>query len=133
MLAGRLRQTGHAASVGMNAIDVGTDDGALGAGEVDPIVVFVDAVEHAGFPWPVGDLLLERSVSGVLIDMEESTALAEPQERAVLEECHLLIVIGLDPRLSRFAEESLGIAAVCIDRIDVEPRLFAIGNLIEDL
>src|ERR1051326_7872652 len=120
MFARCVRQTREASAVETNAIDVGAEDDALGAGEVNPLIVVIDAVQNAGFPWTVRDLLLERSVSSILIEMFEAAAVAEPQERAILEKCQFLVVIGFDPRLCRFPEQRLCSAAVEFDSVQVE-------------
>ena len=116
----------------MDAIDVASQDAALGAGEVDPIVGIVDAVKRSHFPRPCGDLFLERAICCVLVEMFETASLAQPQERTVLEPGDLLIVIGLDPRFGRFTEQSLRRAAANVGGVDVEPCLLAILNLIDD-
>src|SRR2546430_13623248 len=107
MVAGRVRKTCKTGPVEMNAIHIAAEDAAFGAGEVDPIAVVIDSVQRAHFPRTVRDLFLERSVGGVLIEMFESAAFAQPEERSVLEERHLLVVVGLDPCFCRLSEHRL--------------------------
>ena len=85
VLARRLGQPLQAAAVEVEAIEVAAEDGALGAGEIDPVVGCVDAVQRAHFPRAVGELRDQLSVGGVVIEVLESGALAEPEERAVLQ------------------------------------------------
>src|SRR5438105_2100472 len=65
-----------------------------------------------------------------MIDVPESRFFAHPEEAAVLEPHR--IVAALDPSLARLAKQSLRCAAFEIGRIEIEPCLLAILNLIDD-
>ena len=108
-----------------------TSDLRIGGFVLEAIARFVDAVHSAHVPAAVGDLADERSVGLVLIEMLEPAALAEPEERAVLQPDRIAVLV--DPRGRCFAKHTSRASIRGIYQIQVEPRLLAILDLVDDL
>src|SRR5204862_1708572 len=106
------------------------EDAALRAGKINPLIRGVDAVQRPHFPRPVRDLLEQLSIGAVVIEVLVAAGLAEPEKRSVFEPHR--IAVRLDPRLGRLAEELLRRAAAGVRGTEVEPRLLAVLNLIDE-
>ena len=63
--------------------------------------------------------------------MLEAAPLAEPQKRAILEPDRVAVLVH--PRLGRFAKQRSNASGFGVSQIQVEPRLLAVLNLIDDV
>ena len=128
MRAGALRKPRHGAPIELHPIHVDADVTSFGTREVHPAVAFVDAVDGPDIPLATSDWCSKGPIGFVAIEMLPTRTIADPQERAVLEPPHCSV--DIDPSLGRLPEQRQRPCAAGRHRVDVEPRLLAILNLI---
>src|SRR5258708_6878201 len=124
-------QAGEPAAVELHTVEVVGDGRVAGAGEIDPSALFVDDMQVVDLPLAGGDGPLQLAVAAEVIEMFPAAALAQEQERAVLQEVRWAGV--LDPCLRRVSEQHSRSPPAATDGTEVEPRLGAVLDVVEDL
>ncbi len=125
-------------AVELDAIDILADVAAFGAGEVNPSVLLVHAVDDPDFPGASGDGTDCRPVFVMQVQMPPTRSLAEPQKRTVLQPDWIAIIVltsdvaTVDPGFAGFPKQRPGRSGRAVGRIEIEPALFTVLHLVHN-
>ena len=108
---------------------------AIGAplrrGEVGDVVCLVHTEEGADLPASGRNLLQHLARCAVAVQVFEAAAFAEPEEGAVLQPHGIAVLV--DPRGRRLSKHTSCAPVRSVGQIQVEPRLLAVLDLMNDL